>query len=53
VARCSLVTDPLGWELRLITPDSVRSQVCSSSEEILNTHEQWKVAMIENGWQQR
>jgi hypothetical protein len=50
VARCLLVTHPLGWELRLITTDLLRSQVCRSSEEILNTHEQWKTAMIEKGW---
>jgi hypothetical protein len=30
--------------------DLLRSQVCRSSEEILNTHEQWKAAMIEKGW---
>jgi hypothetical protein len=31
-ARCSLVTHPLGWELRLITTDLLRSQVCRSAE---------------------
>jgi hypothetical protein len=42
VARCILVTHPLGWELRLMTTDLLRSQVCRSSDEILNTHAQWK-----------
>jgi hypothetical protein len=50
VARCVLVTHPLGWELRLMTPDLLRSQVCRSSEEVLNSHEQWKAAMIVKGW---
>jgi hypothetical protein len=30
VARCSLVTHPFGWELRLITTDLLRSQVCAA-----------------------
>jgi hypothetical protein len=50
VARCILVTHPLGWELRLMTSDLLRSQVCRSSEEILSTHEEWKAAMLERGW---
>jgi len=28
VARCILVTNPLGWELRLMTIDLLRFQVC-------------------------
>jgi hypothetical protein len=47
---CILVTHPLGWELRLMTSDLLRSQVCRSSQEILSTHEQWRAAMIEKGW---
>jgi hypothetical protein len=50
VARCLLVTHPLGWELRLMSTDLLRSQLCRSSEEILSTHEQWKTAMSEKGW---
>ena len=50
VARCVLVSHQLGWELRLMTPDLLRSQVCRSSEEILSTHEQWKTAMLDKGW---
>jgi hypothetical protein len=49
VARCTLVTYPLGWELRLMTSDLLRSQVCRSSEEILDTHEAWKMAMVATG----
>ena len=49
VARCSLLTHQLGWELRLITTDLLRSQVCRSPEEVLTTHEPWKVAMQDKG----
>ena len=52
VARCVLVSHQLGWELRLMTPDLLRSQVCRSSEEILNTYRAWKAAMLEKGWGQ-
>jgi hypothetical protein len=32
VARCVLVSHELGWELRLMTTDLLRSQVCKSTE---------------------
>ncbi len=51
VARCILVSHPLGWELRLMMIDLLRSQVCRSSAQVLDTSEQWKAAMIEKGWQ--
>ena len=50
VARCTLVSHPLGWELRLMMIDLLRSQVCRSSDEVLNTQESWKAAMIGRGW---
>jgi hypothetical protein len=50
VARCLLVTHPLGWELRLMTNDLLRSQVCRSSAEVLDTHQAWKIAMLATGW---
>jgi hypothetical protein len=50
VARCELWSHQFGWELRLMTTDLRRSQVCRSSEEILNTHEAWRAAMLEKGW---
>jgi hypothetical protein len=28
----------------------VRSQVCKSSDEVLDTQESWKAAMMERGW---
>jgi hypothetical protein len=44
VARCILVSHPLGWELGLMTSDLLRSQVCRSSDEVLTTLELWKAA---------
>jgi hypothetical protein len=32
-----------------MTRDLVHSQVCRSSEEILDTHEHWKAAMLDKG----
>ena len=49
-ARCSLWSHPLGWEMRLFTTDSLGSQVCRSLDEILETQEAWKMALIEKGW---
>ena len=50
VATCILVSHPLGWELRLMTTDLLRSQVCRSSQEILTTHEARKTALLTAGW---
>ena len=36
-----------------MTSDLLRSQLCHSSEEILDTHEAWKSAMIDKGWTER
>jgi len=50
-AACRLVTHALGWELRLEVAGSLqRSQVCRSQDEVLDTSEQWKAAMMEKGW---
>jgi hypothetical protein len=45
-----LVTNPFGWELRLMTTDLLRSQVCRSSTEVLDPSEQWQAAIVEKGW---
>ena len=48
---CRLMSHELGWELRPeIDGDLQRSAVCRSQDEILDTIEQWKAAMIEKGW---
>jgi hypothetical protein len=50
-AACRLVTHALGWELRLEVVGSLqRSEVCRTQDEVLDTSEQWKAAMIEKGW---
>jgi hypothetical protein len=50
-AECVLWTHQLGWELRLVSgSDLLRSQVCRTQDEVLDTYEQWKAAMIEKGW---
>jgi hypothetical protein len=50
-AACRLVTHQLGWELRLEIAGSLqRSQVCRTQEDVLDTTEQWKAAMLEKGW---
>jgi hypothetical protein len=46
IARCVLVSHQFGWEFRLMAGELVRSQVCRSSEEVLNTHERWEAAML-------
>ena len=51
-ATCQLVTHALGWELRLEIAGALqRSQVCRSQDEVLDTSEQWKAAMVDKGWQ--
>ena len=52
-ATCQLRSHQFGWELRLFigADDIVQTQVCRSQDEVLNTGEQWKAAMIEKGWQ--
>ena len=48
---CRLMSHELGWELRLeIDGDLQRSVVCRSQDEILDTQESWKAAMMERGW---
>ena len=51
-ARCFLMSHLFGWELRLVVmpDDFLRSQVCRSNDEILDTQEQWKAAMVGKGW---
>jgi hypothetical protein len=50
-AACRLVTHQLGWEMRLEIAGSLqRSQVCRSQDEVLDTSELWKSAMVAKGW---
>jgi hypothetical protein len=46
-AECELWSHLLGWELRLMAAgEFLQSQVCRSQEEVVDTSDQWKVAMI-------
>ena len=50
-AACRLFTHQLGRELRLEIDGSLqRSQVCRTQDEVLDTSDEWKAAMIEKGW---
>lgn len=50
LARCALVSNPFGWELRPMAGELVRSQVCRTQDEILDTQENRKAAMVARGW---
>ena len=50
-AQCELWSHIVGWELRLIASgELLQSQVCRTQEEVFDTFEQWKAAMLEKGW---
>lgn len=50
VARCNVVTHPFGWELRLMAPELLHSQVCGSVDEMRSIQRLWKASMIQRGW---
>lgn len=51
VAVAELWTHRFGWELQLILDGEFqRSQVCRSQDEVLDTVDQWKAALLEKGW---
>ena len=49
-ARCQLWSHEFRFELRLMVGELRRSQVCRSSDEVLDHAESWKAAMMERGW---
>jgi hypothetical protein len=52
-ARCLLYSHQFGFELRLVAGahgELLRSQVCRTDAEILDTQETWKVALLAEGW---
>jgi hypothetical protein len=51
-AVCELWTHRFGWELRLVVNDGQlqRSEVCRSQDDVLETGDAWKAAMVEKGW---
>ena len=46
IATCEVWTNPLGWELRLMT-EGKRLEIASIVRSRL---EKWKAAMLEKGW---
>ena len=50
-AQCRVYTHELGWELRLEIAGSLqRSQVCVTRDDVLETSERWRAALVENRW---
>jgi hypothetical protein len=50
-AICHLQTHQFGWEVVLTVNASLqRSQVCRSQDDVLDTTERWRAAMVEKGW---
>ena len=53
-AVCSLWTHPLGWEIRLLVNDTfIRSQVVRDPADIQRIANEWRDAMIREGWRTR
>lgn len=51
-ARCVIVSNPLGWELRLsVGSELLRSEVHRDQFAILDCADAWKDRMGEKGWQ--
>src|SRR5262245_37675618 len=52
VAVARMVTHPLGWELRLEVAgdDYPRTQVCKTQEEVFETVDRWRTALVTAGW---
>lgn len=41
----------LGWELRLLVDgEFVQSRVCRAQDEVFDTADAWKAALIDKGW---
>ena len=50
-AVCELWSHQLGWELRLIAAgDVLATKVCRSQEDVFDTYDTWRAAMMEKGW---
>lgn len=50
-AKCELWTHVFGWELKLYAAGQfLQSQVCRTQDDVMNTGDAWKAAMLEKGW---
>jgi hypothetical protein len=53
-AVCSLWTHPLGWEIRVLVNDTfIRSQVVLDPADLQRIANEWRDAMIREGWRTR
>ena len=51
-AKCEVVSNPIGWELRLtVDGELVRSEVCRSMTGYRDVADGWRIAFVELGWQ--
>ena len=50
---CTLHTHRLGWELRLwYGRELVRSQVCTTQDDVVSTAEKWKATALTDAWEE-
>jgi hypothetical protein len=50
-ATCVTWSHSLGWELKLLIAGQLRqSRVCRTGDEMLETQEQWRAALMKKGW---
>ena len=47
----SRLSDCAGGPVLEVAGSLQRSQVCCTQDEVLDTSEEWKAAMIDKGWQ--
>jgi hypothetical protein len=51
VAVCQVWSHVFGWELRLLVNKELhQSQVCGIGQNMIDTAEAWKIALLEKGW---
>ena len=52
-AECAVYSHQFGWELRLVAGVEVlQTRVCRSQDDVLNTYDEWKRAMLGAGWKE-
>jgi hypothetical protein len=50
-AECELYTHELGWELQLLINGELHmSQLCRTTDDILDVQQYWKLQMRQKGW---
>ena len=52
-ARCALISNEDGWEVRVVVDDATLfAESCASAELAFGLAERWKSLMAERGWRQ-